>query len=120
MSREELCPYCGGETCYKDVERLLRGGNDVAVVTVPADVCLRCGTQIYEHDISVKLEGIQRKLDLGQTEEFQPLGRYFQVVNSGIPLTGITDRPNPPPFGRGKVVIPRKASSGRPGPDAGG
>ena len=104
MSRIDLCPYDGGETYHKDVEKLLRGGDDVAVVTIPADVCLRCGMQIYEHQTTVKLEEIQKKLDSGQTEEFQTLGRYFRVANSGIPLSGITDRPNPPPFGRGKVV----------------
>ena len=109
MSREELCPYCGGETCYRDVERLLQGGDDVAVVTVAADVCLRCGMQIYEHETTVKIEEIQTKLDLGQTDEFQPVGRYFQVVNTGLPLTGNTGRPNPPPFGkRGKGRQPTK------------
>lgn len=119
MSYQELCPYCGGETFHKDVERLLRGGDDVALTTVPADVCLRCGMQIYDGEVSLKLEEIRKKLAAGQTDEFQPLGRYFQVVNSGLSLTGITARPNPPPFGRGRVVIPFKetAAPADPGGD---
>ncbi len=115
MTGEELCPYCGGETCHKDVEKLLRGGNDVAVVTVPADVCLRCGMQIYEHETTAKIEEIQQKLDLGQTDEFQPLGRYFQVVNSGLTLTGNTGRTNPPPFGKRGTAWPGTKPQGLAG-----
>ena len=103
-----LCPYCGGQTTHKKVERLLCGGQDAAVITVPADVCRQCGQHIYDWSTARKFEEIRRKLAAGDTAEFHCLGRHFQVVNADLPLTGITDRPNPPPFGRGRVVIPGK------------
>lgn len=38
------CPRCGGELERdRDVERHVREGNDVAIVTVRVDSCLRCG-----------------------------------------------------------------------------
>lgn len=104
MYHVDVCPYCEGKTFYKDVELLLRGGDNVATVIVAADVCLRCGQQTYTHETSLKLEEIERKLAANDTEEFQPRGQHFQVVNSGLPVSGITDRPNPPPFDRGRVV----------------
>ena len=104
MTFFDLCVFCEGKMFHKDVDLLLRGGDNVATVTVPADVCLRCGNQLYDPQTSRKMEEIRKKLAGGDTEEFQPRGQHFQVVNSGIPLSGITDRPNPPPFGRGKVV----------------
>ena len=106
MSDVDLCAFCGGETFHKDVERLLKGGDNVATITVQADVCLRCGMQFYDPPTSRKMDEIKQQLAAGETEEFQPRGHYFHVVNSGLPLSGITDRPTPPPFGRGRVVIP--------------
>ena len=41
------CPVCGGEVVAKEVEKLLRGGNHTAVVTVQAEVCLHCGERLY-------------------------------------------------------------------------
>ena len=104
MTVIDLCVFCEGQMFYQDVELLLRGGDNVATVAVPADVCLRCGQQTYAHETSLKLEEIERKLTANDTEDFQHRGQHFQVVNSGLPLSGITDRPNPPPFGRGRVV----------------
>jgi YgiT-type zinc finger domain-containing protein len=38
------CPRCGGDLDRgRYVERSVREGNDVALVTVQADVCQRCG-----------------------------------------------------------------------------
>ena len=104
MTTLDLCVFCEGQMFCKDVELLLRGGDNVATVIVAADVCLRCGQQTYAHETSLKLEEIERKLAANDTEEFQPRGQHFQVVNSGLPLSGVTDRPNPSPFGRGRVV----------------
>lgn len=92
----------------KDVEVQLRGGDNTALITAPAEVCLRCGHHLYDGPTVRQFEEIRKKLAAGDTAEFHCLGRHFQVVNSDLPLTGITDRPNPPPFGRGRVVIPGK------------
>ena len=106
MTFFEQCVFCGGQMFHKDVELLLKGGDNVATITVQADVCLRCGHHLYDPQVSRKIDEIRKMLAAGETEEFQPRGRHFHVVNSGLPLSGITDRPNPPPFGRGRVVIP--------------
>lgn len=102
------CVFCGGAMFRKDVEVQLRGGDHTAVITAPAEVCLRCGHHIYDWETVRKFEEIRKKLAAGDTAEFHCLGRHFQVVNSDLPLTGITDRPNPPSFGRGQVVIPHR------------
>jgi YgiT-type zinc finger domain-containing protein len=44
------CPACGGEMVEKDVEKLLRGGIHTAVLTVRAEVCLRCGERLYSQE----------------------------------------------------------------------
>ena len=42
-----VCPRCGGEIDYGlYVERNVREGNDVALVTLKADICRRCG-EVY-------------------------------------------------------------------------
>ena len=74
-----LCPYCGGQTTHKKVERLLRGGQDAAVITVPADVCCQCGQHIYDWETGLKLEQVRKKLAAGQTGDFQPVGQYFRA-----------------------------------------
>ena len=36
----EKCPVCGGELAEKNVDKIMMGGGNTAVVTVPAKVCL--------------------------------------------------------------------------------
>jgi YgiT-type zinc finger domain-containing protein len=43
----DRCPVCGGEIVEKEVEKLLRGGVNTAVVKVHADVCLLRGTSLF-------------------------------------------------------------------------
>ena len=74
------CPVCGGEVVEKDVEKLLRGGVHVAVVTVRAEVCLRCGERLYSQETIRYFEQIRAKLARQEVEDFKPLGRSFQVV----------------------------------------
>ncbi len=38
----EKCPVCGGDLIEKEVEKVLRGGVNTAVLKVCAEVCLRC------------------------------------------------------------------------------
>ena len=73
------CPVCGGELIEKEVEKLLRGGNNIAVIRVRADVCLHCGERLYTRDTVRKFEQIREKLAGEDTEEFQPLGKSYQV-----------------------------------------
>ncbi|MBA7674789.1 hypothetical protein ES703_83014 [subsurface metagenome] len=75
----EKCPVCGNEMVTKKVEKLLRGGNNTAVLKVQADVCLRCGKRLYSQQTVRNFEQIRDKLAREQTKDFQPLGQSFQV-----------------------------------------
>ncbi len=74
------CPVCGGELVEKQVEKLLRGGNNTAVLAVQAEVCLRCGERLYSVETVRQFEQVRAKLEREQVEEFQPLGRSFKVA----------------------------------------
>jgi YgiT-type zinc finger domain-containing protein len=64
----------------KEVEKLLRGGIHTAVLTVHAEVCLRCGERLYSQEIVRRFEQIRVKLEHQETDDFQPIGQSFQVV----------------------------------------
>jgi YgiT-type zinc finger domain-containing protein len=74
------CPVCGGELIEKQVEKLLRGGNNTAVLEVQAEVCLHCGERLYSLETVRRFEQVRAKLERGQVEEFQPLGQSFRVA----------------------------------------
>lgn len=76
----EECPVCGGEMVEKDVEKLLRGGIHTAVLTVHAEVCLRCGERLYSQETVRRFEQIRAKLERQEVADFQPLGQSFQVA----------------------------------------
>ena len=73
------CPMCEGEVVAKQTEKLLRGGVTLAVVAVPAEVCLRCGERLYAPDTIRLFEQIRQKLKAQDVGEFEPLGRAFRV-----------------------------------------
>lgn len=75
----QRCPVCRGELSRKRVEKLLRGGGDTAVVEVDAEVCRRCGERLYAEDDVRWFEDVRRKLERGQVDHFQRIGRSFQV-----------------------------------------
>lgn len=74
------CPVCGGEMVEKQVEKLLRGGVDTAVLNVWAEVCLRCGERLYSQEIVRQFEQVRAKLGRGEVGDFQPLGWSFKVA----------------------------------------
>lgn len=73
------CPVCGGDLTEKDVEKLLRGGVNLASVKVRAEVCLRCGERLYSRATISRFEQIRAKLANQEVGEFNPLGRSFQI-----------------------------------------
>lgn len=73
------CPVCGGEVIEKEVEKLLRGGANLAVVTVKAEVCLHCGERLYSKETVNRFKQIRSKLDRQEVSEFAPLGRSFRA-----------------------------------------
>lgn len=71
------CPVCGGELIEKEVEKLLCGGNHVAVLTVRAEVCLRCGGRMYAQETVGRFEQIRAKLERQEVDKIRPLGQSF-------------------------------------------
>ena len=57
------CPICGGEMVEKEVEKLLRGGNNTAVIQLQAEVCLKCGERLYSAETVKRFEQIRDKLE---------------------------------------------------------
>ncbi|QTA86148.1 YgiT-type zinc finger protein [Desulfonema magnum] len=79
MKPFEKCPVCNGELIEKEVEKLLRGGIHTAVVSVRAEVCLRCGERLYSQETVRQFEQIRDKLKRQDISEFEPLGKTFRV-----------------------------------------
>lgn len=75
----EKCPVCGGELVEKEVQKLLRGGNNTAILTVKAEVCLQCGERLYSLATIRQFKEIRERLKSGKTEEFMLIGQSFQV-----------------------------------------
>jgi YgiT-type zinc finger domain-containing protein len=73
------CPVCGGEVIVKEVEKLLRGGNNTAIIKIQTEVCLHCGERLYSQDTIRKFEEIRNKLKKKETEEYILLGQSFKV-----------------------------------------
>ena len=80
MNPFEKCPVCGGELVEKEVEKLLKGGINTAVMKVKAEVCLRCGERLYSEETVRGFEEIRRKLERDDVSTFRRLGQSFQVV----------------------------------------
>ena len=74
------CPVCGGEVIEKDLEKLLRGGKNTAVVKIKAEVCTHCGERLYSKDTISYFEQIRSKLECHEVSEFKLMGQSFQVA----------------------------------------
>ena len=73
------CPICGGEVIEKEVEKLLKGGNNTAVIRVKAEVCLHCGERLYSKDTVKHFEEIRTKLKKQEVTDFEVVGQTYQV-----------------------------------------
>jgi len=74
------CPVCGGEIMEKEVEKLLRGGNHTAVLTIKAEVCTQCGERLYSKDTIAYFENIRSKLASNDLSDFKPIGQSLKVA----------------------------------------
>ena len=75
----ERCPVCDGDLVLKEVEKLLRGGNHTAVLTVTAELCRRCGERLYSRETVERFAEVGAKLNRQDTDEFQAVGTSFFV-----------------------------------------
>jgi YgiT-type zinc finger domain-containing protein len=76
----EKCPVCGGELVEKEVEKVLKGGTNTAIVKLKAEVCLHCGERLYTPEIISRFETIRKKLTEEDVSEFEPVGKTYQVA----------------------------------------
>lgn len=82
MKPFEKCPVCGGRLEKKEVEKLLRGGNNTAVLQVNAEVCMHCGERLYTEDSVRYFEKVRNKLKRQELSGFQLLGQSFKVKSA--------------------------------------
>lgn len=80
MKLFEKCPVCGGEIIEKEIEKLLKGGKNTAIVKIMAEVCLHCGEQLYSPETIERFEEIRKKLLQDDIEGFVAIGKTFQVA----------------------------------------
>ena len=80
MEGFDKCPVCSGILKHKKVEKLLRGGNNTAIITVDADVCLHCGERLYSQETVGDFEKIRAKLAHEKVEQFQEIGRSYKIT----------------------------------------
>ena len=74
------CPLCNSKVIEKEVEKLLRGGKNIAVIKVKAEVCQHCGERLYSKDTITLFETIKYKLEKNQVSDFKALGQSFQIA----------------------------------------
>ena len=80
MKLFEKCPLCGGEVIEKEVEKLIKGDGNTAIVRVKAEVCLHCGERLYAPDVIAKFEDIRKKLSEGKIDNFIEIGKSYQAA----------------------------------------
>jgi len=80
MKLFEKCPVCGGELVEKEVEKVLKGGSNTAILRVKAEVCQHCGQRLYPPKTASHFEEIRKKLATGDIGEFEPVGKTYQVA----------------------------------------
>jgi YgiT-type zinc finger domain-containing protein len=86
MKYVEKCPTCGSsELIEKPIKEVLSGGNNTALLTVNAAVCLHCGERLYTPETvrqfeKAQLEKMAAPYEAQETYGFQEIGRTFQVA----------------------------------------
>ena len=72
------CPRCGGELDRgRRIERSVREGNDLALVTVEADICQRCGEVLLYPGM---VDRLSRARDLLRAGSASPaVGQVFDL-----------------------------------------
>ena len=80
MKPFDKCPNCGGNLINKKVEKILRGGNNTAIVKVEAEVCLHCGERLYSKETVQMFEEIRKKLKQDEVSSYHPIGQTYEVV----------------------------------------
>jgi len=75
-----VCPICGGDITIKEIEKIVKGGSNVAILKVKAGVYSKCGEKIYSKDTHEKMQTVRKELELGKTEDFELVGNTYRVT----------------------------------------
>ncbi len=59
------------------MEKIVKGGNDVAILRVKAGVCEKCGERLYTKEVHKKIEEIRSELKQRTLELFKPIGQTY-------------------------------------------
>lgn len=74
------CARCGSSDLEdKEIEKLIRGGDDVAALRVRATVCRHCGERYLSLDAVRALEQARRDLAEGKLTRFRTLGHLVAL-----------------------------------------
>ncbi len=73
-----VCPICGGKVTVKEVEKIVKGGSNVAILKVKAGVCSKCGERIYSKGTHEKIQKVRKELELGITKDLEVVGRTYR------------------------------------------
>jgi len=80
MELLQRCPICGGKTAEKEVEKVLKGGTNTAIIKVTAEVCVHCGERLYTPETISRFEAIRKKLSQEDVSGFELIGKTFHVA----------------------------------------
>lgn len=73
----KTCPVCGGDVVEKEVEKLVKGGSDVAVLKVRAGVCTKCGERLYDADTHRQIDTVRKNLAGKRHEALRKIGTVY-------------------------------------------
>ena len=79
MSLVSKCPLCGAELTIEIVEKLLRGGLNMASVKASAGVCHKCGEMIFDADTVEHFEHLRSKLQNDDVTDLTPMGTAYRA-----------------------------------------
>jgi YgiT-type zinc finger domain-containing protein len=85
MNGPDRCARCGSNDIEtKQVERLVRGGSDAAVLTVEAAVCRDCGERFFSLGAIRDIESTRKRLENGDIAGLRSLGRLFRRIGTAV------------------------------------
>ncbi len=80
MSQPERCPLCGGYLePDREVDRVVREGDDVALVRVQADVCGDCGEVLLHPGMADRVVKAKASLRAGMPATAAIVGRVYDL-----------------------------------------
>ena len=83
--KRKICEECGGKITYKKVDYILLGLN---LGKFSAEVCTKCGEQVFDEEVSGKIDTIVKQKGLwglGAKTRVGKIGNSFNIlINSRV------------------------------------